>query len=88
MYSLIEHLIPETSSKINQIPVTETNLNNADSLCHNNDILTNQLCNYNNNLDISNSVIQSSQGENNLMPISLSKWNNIMFYLIFLLLIF
>jgi len=59
--------------------VTEINLNNADSLSHNNDIITNQnMCNYN-NFDISNSAIQSSQGGNNLMPISSSKWNN-MFY--------
>ncbi|KAF0704238.1 Uncharacterized protein FWK35_00030234, partial [Aphis craccivora] len=65
-----EHLIPETSTKINKIPaVTETNLNNADSLCHNNDdiILTNQMCSYN-NLDISN----PSQGDNNLMTIGSS----------------
>jgi len=64
--------------------VTETNLNNADSLGHNNNILTNQLCSYNNNLDISNSVIHSSQAENNLMPISSSKWNNIIILLCFI----
>lgn len=53
--------------------MTETNLNNADSLCHNNDdiILTNQMCSYN-NLDISN----PSQGDNNLMTIGSSKLNN------------